>query len=99
MTDRVNGAWVAFNREIREDDAESLVNALRMIRGVAGVELQVADFNDWAIREQIRGDVAWTLRTVVHGLLSPTVYVPDSERDRVIGSLECLIQRIKDQNK
>ena len=43
MTDRHAGYVVVLDRDIREDDAEATLNALRMVRGVIRVEPVVAD--------------------------------------------------------
>lgn len=44
MTDRHSGYIVILDRDIREDDAEeSVIAALRMIRGVADVKPILAD--------------------------------------------------------
>jgi len=38
MTDRHSGYLVTLDKDIRSDDAESTLNALRMVRGVISVE-------------------------------------------------------------
>lgn len=45
MTDRLKGCTVVFEHDVRTDDAESTLNAIRAIRGVLKVEpiLSVAD--------------------------------------------------------
>lgn len=43
MTDRLKGVFVALSKELRTDDAESTINAIRHIRGVVAVEHRVAD--------------------------------------------------------
>ena len=57
MTDRMKGCVVSFDRDIREDDVELLVNAIKMIKGVLSVELSVADIDDHINRDRIRHDV------------------------------------------
>lgn len=37
MTDRYHSLTVVLKNDIREDDAESIINAVRMIKGVLGV--------------------------------------------------------------
>ena len=56
MTDRVKGVYVAFERDIRVDDVEVIVNAIRMIKGVAGVEQEqfISNSDDWMNRQQVR---------------------------------------------
>ena len=38
MTDRIKGFVVTLDRDIREDDAEATINALKMVKGVIAVE-------------------------------------------------------------
>jgi hypothetical protein len=38
MTDRHSGYLVTLAKDIRSDDAENTINALRMVRGVISVE-------------------------------------------------------------
>jgi hypothetical protein len=45
MTDRHAGYVVTLDRDIREDDAEAILNAIRMIKHVASVEPVIADLN------------------------------------------------------
>lgn len=45
MTDRINGVFVTLKDDIRIDDAEHLMNALRMVKGVADVSPNISDPN------------------------------------------------------
>lgn len=61
MTDRIKGVFVAFERDIREDDVE-LIEAIKCLRGVIAVESHVANSDDWMARERIRrelGEKIW----------------------------------------
>ena len=58
MTDRAKGCWVAFDHDIRVDDAESLVNAIKALRGVADVDLQITTPDDYMARQQVRIELA-----------------------------------------
>ena len=44
MTDRHSGYVVVLQEDLREEDAEAVLNALRMTKGVLSVEPIVADF-------------------------------------------------------
>lgn len=57
MTDRHAAYIVTLKEDIREDDAELILNALRMIKGVASVEPIVADYNLHIA--QTRVDAEW----------------------------------------
>lgn len=65
MTDRHAGYIVVLDVDLRDDDAEPILNALRMISGVQSVEPIVADL-DLHIA-QSRADAAWQQRIL--GLL------------------------------
>lgn len=43
MTDRYNAITVHLATDIRDDDAEAILTAIRMVKGVAKVEPLVAD--------------------------------------------------------
>jgi len=45
MTDRINGVFVTLDKDIRIDDAEHLLNAIRMVKGVADVSPNISDPN------------------------------------------------------
>ena len=54
MTERLKGVYVAFEKDIREDDAEYITNAIRMIKGVTSVNGIIANVEDEMNRERIR---------------------------------------------
>lgn len=54
MTDRVKGLWVSFERDIREDDAQPMIAAIKQFRGVADVQANIANPDDWLNRTQIQ---------------------------------------------
>ena len=68
MTDRLKGVFVAFDEDIRVDDAEALINAIRCLRHVAAVEEHVTNLEDWNARVRIRHEL-WRQ---VHGVFFPT---------------------------
>ena len=57
MTDRFKGCVVTFDRDIREDDVEPLLTALRMLKGVVSVETSVVDPEDHMNRSRIRREM------------------------------------------
>jgi hypothetical protein len=62
MTDRHAGYLVTLAEDWREDDAEHVINALRMVRGVADVTPIVADY---ALHiAKVRANDAWRERIV-----------------------------------
>ena len=65
MTDRHAAYIVTLDQDIREDDAEAILNALRMVKHVLSVEPVVADYGQH-IAER-RADDAWRKR--IYGML------------------------------
>lgn len=57
MTDRHSGYIVVLAEDIREDDAEGILNALRMVKGVISVTPVIADYGQAVARE--RRDDKW----------------------------------------
>lgn len=57
MTDRIMGYVVTLEKDTREDDAESTLNALRMIRGVIAVEPQISEAMGMIISRRIKDEV------------------------------------------
>lgn len=43
MTDRYHSLTVVLERDMRDDDAEPILHAIRMIKGVVSVKGEVAD--------------------------------------------------------
>ena len=66
MTDRLNGVWVAFEKDIRVDDAESLISAIKHLRGVLAVESKVSNPNDWIAEVRVRREIASKLFEVLY---------------------------------
>jgi hypothetical protein len=61
MTDRIFAYTVTLEREIREDDAEHITNAIRMIKGVTSAVPIVASVEShWALeaaRRELRDEL------------------------------------------
>lgn len=58
MTDRVKGFTVTLEHDIRIDDVEVILNAVRMIKGVAHVEPSISTHEDHMASERLK----WELR-------------------------------------
>ena len=56
MTDRINGFRVLLDEPRRDDDAEVLANAIRMLKGVLSVEPYMSEPSDSlaAMRERMQ---------------------------------------------
>ena len=62
MTDRYNALTVVLERDIRDDDADAILQAIRMIKGVLNVEGNVADMDSHVAESRVRremGDKIW----------------------------------------
>jgi hypothetical protein len=66
MTDRYNYLTVALEQDIRDDDAEHLIGAIRMLRGVLAVEPNVASGADWLAEERVRQEYRQKLWNVLY---------------------------------
>lgn len=71
MTDRLKGLTVAFDRDIREDDAEAIVSAIKMIKGVLDVQPSYATSEDWMNRRRIRDELGTALWEVLDPKAKP----------------------------
>jgi len=57
MTDRIGGFIVVLEQDIREDDAEATLTALRQVRGVVSVEPVVTDTDTHLAHARIKLDL------------------------------------------
>ena len=54
MTDRLKGFVVVLNADIREDDAQPILDAIRQLRGVLTVQPIVAGIDDFIAEERAK---------------------------------------------
>lgn len=66
MTDRHKGYIVVLEDDLREDDGESTLNAIRQIRGVLSVEPVVADMTDHFARSRVRHELTMEMLKVIN---------------------------------
>ena len=52
MTYRFKGFLITLEKEIRSDDAEHIINALKMIKGVENVKPYIDGAEDWMMYEK-----------------------------------------------
>lgn len=57
MSDRIKGFVVTLERDLRDDDAEGIKDAISMIKGVANVEDSKVSSDDHINRMQIRTEL------------------------------------------
>lgn len=65
MTDRIQGFTVVLEKDMREDDVQSLVDAVRCLRGVAHVEKSVSTSAEWIAQQRERTRVAGLLNEFI----------------------------------
>ena len=65
MTDRISHLTVALEHDVRADDVEYLVNAIRCLRGVADVKANVREGSTYADRQQLRYELREALWKVL----------------------------------
>jgi len=58
MTDRIKGVTVSLEVDVRTDDVEPILAAIRQIRGVADCAVVHTGMDDWLARSRVRSDLA-----------------------------------------
>ena len=67
MTDRVRVLTVILDREMRDDDVEIVVDAIKLMRYVANVELgPVVSPNEYAVRLEERRRIATAVTAALY---------------------------------
>jgi hypothetical protein len=62
MTDRFKGFLVTLDKEIREDDAEEIINILKMIKNVHSVKPYVSNLEDQMSYMKAESDIGLKLQ-------------------------------------
>jgi hypothetical protein len=57
MSDSIKGLIVMFDKDYKNEDAESIARAIRMIKGVGKVDFLVANIDDWLARNRVRHEL------------------------------------------
>jgi hypothetical protein len=66
MTDRYNAFIVILEKDIREDDAESTIEAIKRIKGVLDVKPQINDIGDDIAQSRVRAEIGEKLMEIVY---------------------------------
>lgn len=66
MTDQYNALTVVLEKDIRVDDAEAILNAIRQLRGVLSVNGNVTNFGDYIAQERARRDLVEKIWDVLY---------------------------------
>lgn len=57
MSDRTNHLTIALSKEIRVDDAQQIIDAIKMIKGVLTVEANVSNPDYFVAEARVRADI------------------------------------------
>lgn len=57
MSDHYNGFFVILEHDIKDDDAQATINAIRQIRGVIDVQPHIADPDVAIVKAQLRAEL------------------------------------------
>lgn len=57
MTDRINGLTITLDKDIRDDDIQSLITAILMMRGVIHVEPNIVSSLDHFARARMKDEI------------------------------------------
>lgn len=68
MTDRIKGFVVTLTDDIRIDDVQPLLDAVKMLKGVASVDTSVTNIDDHMNRQVVYMDVKKKLYEVLKDL-------------------------------
>ncbi len=66
MTDRFNALTVVLETDIRDDDAEALIAAIRQLRGVLSVSGNIANPSDYIAQQRARHELCDKLWHVLY---------------------------------
>ena len=61
MSDRYNSLTVVLDREIRDDQAQEIINAIKQIKNVIEVSGNISDYDQYSAKVQAR----WELRKIL----------------------------------
>lgn len=96
VTDRVRGAYVVFDHDIRTDDVEAVVNAIRMVRCVADVKTDqfVNNPNDYMARARVADEVLDITSFVLRASLTGEAGYC-SDKPKVIAAMESILKQLR----
>lgn len=72
MSDRINTITVVLEKDVRDDDCEAVLNAMRMIKGVLRATPNVASVSDHMAEERAKHHLGQKLIALIYPPLGPT---------------------------
>jgi geranylgeranyl pyrophosphate synthase len=70
MTDRIRHLTVVLDADYRDDDVASIVEAIRMIRGVAHIEEHIVEAQDQLARMAVRSEIESALHKAIDSVFT-----------------------------
>lgn len=71
MTDRIRHVTVTLDKDYRVDDVETILSAIRMIKGVGTVVPKVSDLPEILARESVRVELEGKMYDAVKAVFRP----------------------------
>lgn len=68
VSDRYKALTVVLDDDIRDDDAEAIIAAIRMVKRVAGVTPVETEPSDYLVRARFRREIAEKLQGIIKEL-------------------------------
>lgn len=65
MTDRINALTVVLTDDWREDDVQSIIEAIKLLRGVLRVSPKVADLDNYVAEERAKHELVVKIRELL----------------------------------
>lgn len=66
MTNRFYALTVILEKDVREDDCEPLIDAIKILRGVLDVKPHIANPDTWMAEERARQDLGTKILKALH---------------------------------
>lgn len=71
MTDRIRHLTITLDQDYRDDDAERIIDSIKMIRGVEHVEEGIVVAEDHLARMAVRAEVQRELHAAIARVFDP----------------------------
>ena len=68
MTDKVKGFTVTLEKDISIDDVEVILNAVKMIKGIAHVEPSISTPNDHFARQRVKMEIREKMWNIIENM-------------------------------
>jgi len=66
MTAKINMIFVLLEKDIREDQIDPLMHAIKMVKGVLDVEKHIANPQDWLAETRAKNELGQKLLEVIY---------------------------------